>query len=739
MSTLLTESATCEAALEYASKGYKVFPCEPNGKKPLGKLVPHGVKDATDNPDTIRDWWAQDANIALSCEGLIVIDDDSGNTWPGAEKLELEDCPKASTPRGGRHYVFRRPEDKTWKNSTGKLADHIDTRTDGGYIVVEPSQTDNGVYRWDSELPLREDLPEPPKWLADELDTAFAPDPPALVGQSVALPLTSLADTIDRAKRYLEAMPASISGSGGHNAALTAAQALVNGFCLESETALTLLLERFNPSCEPPWTEAELRHKIQSAIDNPPNKPRGWLLAESYEARRDDSDVDLSGIMGTVEQEPKRPWVPFPVDSLPGPIRRLCVEGAASMNVDPSIFALPALVGAASAIGNQFRVQLKPDWSEPAILWGAIIADSGNKKTPALDKVVKPFSDMQAEAFEVAKAAKAENPDAPPPMRFMVSDITIEALAQRLEVAPYGLLVFNDELSGWLKGMGQYKGGESGDLSHWLSLYTANPLLVDRKTGHATVHVPHASVCIFGGIQRSIMAETITPETVDTGLIARLLLAMPPTQKDLWTDDTLSDAASAMWETIVKRLFELRNKHGESGNLTKPTVKLSSEAKRLWVPFYNRRAEAKEQETCHILRTTYPKLNGGAARLALVIHCLRWASGEFGPDRLFEIDSKSMAAGIALSDWFLNEAGRVYGDMLSGNRQSKQADLLEWIKDRGGEVTARDLMTDRRGSYPTPKAAKEALEELADMGWGTYEKTVGPKGGRPSWCFKAEN
>jgi len=54
-------------ALAYARQGQPVFPCEPGGKRPLGRFAPNGFKDATTDPDTIRRWWLEtpDANIAV--------------------------------------------------------------------------------------------------------------------------------------------------------------------------------------------------------------------------------------------------------------------------------------------------------------------------------------------------------------------------------------------------------------------------------------------------------------------------------------------------------------------------------------------------------------------------------------------------------------------------------------------------------------------------------------------------
>jgi hypothetical protein len=54
---------------------------------------------------------------------------------------------------------------------------------------------------------------------------------------------------------------------------------LVNGFGLPPAEALPALME-WNAGCQPPWSEAELRHKLASAEKASHAKPRGHLLAD---------------------------------------------------------------------------------------------------------------------------------------------------------------------------------------------------------------------------------------------------------------------------------------------------------------------------------------------------------------------------------------------------------------------------------------------------------------------------
>ena len=82
---------------------------------------------------------------------------------------------------------------------------------------------------------------------------------------------------LERAQRYLSKCPPAISGQGGHKTTFRVACKLVHGFALSAEEALGLL-RVWNQTCQPPWSEAELRHKVVSALASSSGKPWGYLL-----------------------------------------------------------------------------------------------------------------------------------------------------------------------------------------------------------------------------------------------------------------------------------------------------------------------------------------------------------------------------------------------------------------------------------------------------------------------------
>ena len=90
---------------------------------------------------------------------------------------------------------------------------------------------------------------------------------------------------IERARRYISKCGPAISGQGGHGVTFHVAAVLVHGFALSDQDAL-MLLKEWNLTCQPPWKERELRHKIASAAAAQHAEPRGYLLGKAEGGRR---------------------------------------------------------------------------------------------------------------------------------------------------------------------------------------------------------------------------------------------------------------------------------------------------------------------------------------------------------------------------------------------------------------------------------------------------------------------
>jgi putative DNA primase/helicase len=167
------------AALGYATHGWPVFPCHPQTKRPLLKgdidpateaEIPNtgGLKKASTNPETIRNWWQHWPKALIGVPtgrpiGAFVLDLDAGVDEKTGEIFELAALERAiaqefgaplpstwsaETPRGGRHLYFALPDGEVPGNRAG-LIKRVDVRGDGGYVIVPPSSRPDGKsYRW---------------------------------------------------------------------------------------------------------------------------------------------------------------------------------------------------------------------------------------------------------------------------------------------------------------------------------------------------------------------------------------------------------------------------------------------------------------------------------------------------------------------------------------------------------------------------------------------------------------
>ena len=68
----------------------------------------------------------------------------------------------------------------------------------------------------------------------------------------------------ERARRYIAAIPPAVTGQHGDVATFRVCCRLVRGFALKDDDALTVLTD-WNNACSPPWSEPELRAKLQAA------------------------------------------------------------------------------------------------------------------------------------------------------------------------------------------------------------------------------------------------------------------------------------------------------------------------------------------------------------------------------------------------------------------------------------------------------------------------------------------
>ncbi len=96
-------------------------------------------------------------------------------------------------------------------------------------------------------------------------------------------------NSMEMARRHAARTAGAISGERGHDLTFRLACELVKGFALSEAQAMEIISE-WNDKCIPPWSEEELRHKIDDAAKS--DGREGYLLIASIPASLNEKEVN---------------------------------------------------------------------------------------------------------------------------------------------------------------------------------------------------------------------------------------------------------------------------------------------------------------------------------------------------------------------------------------------------------------------------------------------------------------
>ena len=459
---------------------------------------------------------------------------------------------------------------------------------------------------------------------------------------------------------------------------------------------------------------------------------------------------------------------------LPAALRPWITDIADRMQCPPDYPAAATVVCLAAVVGRQvgIRPKARDDWTVAANLWGAIIGRPSLLKSPALAEPMKAVDALEVKARDahadaekehraaltlnaayakeattrLQKAVKdgdklkaealareaIEEPEPPARRRYKTSDATVEMLGELLRDNPRGVLVFRDELVGFLRSLDRE--GREGTRAFYLEAWNGTGGFVFDRIGRGTVEIEAACVSILGGIQPGPLAdylsETLRGGAGDDGLLQRFQVAVwpdPPAvwvNVDRWPDSTARQTARQVFDRLDAIDPGAIGATQDEGDRL-PWLRFDAAAQALfdhWRAVLERRLRTEDLPPA--LESHLAKYRSLAPSLALLSHLADVGRGPVG--------EPSLLRGLAWCEYLESHARRIYAPALAPDLCAAR-ELDRRLLSLPEPFTAKDIYKncwrglDREGTTA-------ALATLEDFGRVRGERTQGP--GRPTVRYR---
>lgn len=396
------------------------------------------------------------------------------------------------------------------------------------------------------------------------------------------------------------------------------------------------------------------------------------------------SVTDIDDVLSMLKLAPVTPTIKVnnrfepPIYGLPQSVQDIIIEICTKKQV-PTEFVLSPLLAVAGAAAGRKAVLNGRGYENPPCFWCVVIADPGSNKSYPQKLICNPLHDInkllakehdvalqkwRAECTAISKGSKdkaAPQPPKPLKCRACVSDITREGLDEILVGSPNGLCQIRDELSGWLGDIGRY--GKSGEISTYLSYWTGEGIIIDRKSEDGTAMVDSVLYNICGTTQPGILADSFNQQHLASGFVHRFMFFWPQTiaKKRIERTPTVPDMTA--WNNLINSLYSLRQQ--------KITLTLSDEANNVAMDYEREIEDSKDvADIVPYEKGVLSKLDIIMLRLACVARMLAIADG----DNSHEVTATEMKWACDLCRYLHQTQMRVYEELQSGNRQRPMND-----------------------------------------------------------------
>jgi hypothetical protein len=140
----------------------------------------------------------------------------------------------------------------------------------------------------------------------------------------------------------------------------------------------------------------------------------------------------------------------------------------------------------------------------------------------------------------------------------ILNDFTPEKLSETLQHNKKGVLIFRDELLGWIKSFDRYNKG--GDQQMYLEFFNGDAISVDRMS-KGPIRVENPNVNILGGMQPKVLKDMASNNREDDGFLARFLFVYPQNVRpNLFTGKQIDTTHSQYYNKLIQDLYNCSDK-----------------------------------------------------------------------------------------------------------------------------------------------------------------------------------
>jgi putative DNA primase/helicase len=298
------------------------------------------------------------------------------------------------------------------------------------------------------------------------------------------------------------------------------------------------------------------------------------------------------------------------------------------------------------------------------------------------------------------------------------------------------VLILRDEAQGFFRSLD--KPGREDARAFYIECWPGDGRHTVDRIGRGTLDIPACCVSILATIQpgplQSYLFDAVNGGKGDDGLMPRFQLAVWPDVSadwrnvDRWPD---TSARQVAYETIQRLAdlepFTIEAQHDDHN--AAPFLRFDPEAQVAfngWLGKVEHAVRAGKLPTA--LEAVLAKYRSLVPSLALLIHL---ADGGCGP-----VPVSALERAVGWARYLFAHALRIYG-VVPTPESEREAELREWILERGGTVTGRDLAHGLRRFRSNAAGAEAALDALVKAGYGEWVPVPpGPRGGRATREFR---